>query len=335
MGIALTGVTPAATRLSLIKFGDSTPATSSLKTISDGAGNDLPFQVSTAAFNFTAAPSYINSASSAGTVNDGFKLFNTTSSSSGSQQFSQSIHWQGQGWKTNATAGSQPIDFRAYVQTYQGTSAPFGYLVFDAQVNNGGYSSTLYLMQGGPGFVIGSSSSIGTQTYNFGPNTSFFAGVPLGVNGGGVAGFPNYGFGSSLRSGMFGSDQSGATYTAFCTNNIERMRFVHGGNASIGGVFTPTAVLHFAAGTDAAGTAPVKLTLGTPLSSTTSEAGAIEYSTISGVPILSIVRDSGIGREAILCGTPTSGSFLTPVINMAIPVVAQDGNTYYLQLTTP
>ena len=47
MGISLTGLTPAATYVSLVKFGDNNAVTTSLKALSDGAGNDLPLQLST------------------------------------------------------------------------------------------------------------------------------------------------------------------------------------------------------------------------------------------------------------------------------------------------
>jgi hypothetical protein len=45
MGISLTGLTPSSTYPSLIKFGDNLGVTATLKTLSDGDGNDLPIQV--------------------------------------------------------------------------------------------------------------------------------------------------------------------------------------------------------------------------------------------------------------------------------------------------
>ena len=59
------------------------------------------------------------------------------------------------------------------------------------------------------------------------------------------------------------------------TNNTERLR-IDGTNGNIGlGVAAPTAVLHMEAGTATAGTAPLKFTAGTNLS--TVENGAVEY----------------------------------------------------------
>jgi len=53
MGISLFGLTPAATYPSLIKFGDNSAISGTLRALSDGLGTDLPIQVSTAGVNFT------------------------------------------------------------------------------------------------------------------------------------------------------------------------------------------------------------------------------------------------------------------------------------------
>ena len=53
MGTSLFNTTPAATYPALIKVGDNTFIDGTLKTLSDGAGNDLPIQVSSTVTNFT------------------------------------------------------------------------------------------------------------------------------------------------------------------------------------------------------------------------------------------------------------------------------------------
>jgi len=53
MGTSLFNTTPAATYPALIKVGDNTSIDGTLKTLSDGAGNDLPIQVSSTVTNFT------------------------------------------------------------------------------------------------------------------------------------------------------------------------------------------------------------------------------------------------------------------------------------------
>jgi hypothetical protein len=47
MGTSLTGLTPATTYDALIKVGDNGPLDGTLKTLSDGLGNDLPLKIST------------------------------------------------------------------------------------------------------------------------------------------------------------------------------------------------------------------------------------------------------------------------------------------------
>ena len=57
MGTSLIGLLPQNTYSGLIKIGDNTAINSTLKTVSDGAGNDLPMQVSTETVNFTKGAS--------------------------------------------------------------------------------------------------------------------------------------------------------------------------------------------------------------------------------------------------------------------------------------
>jgi hypothetical protein len=54
MGTSLTGLTPATTYDALIKVGDNGPIDGTLKTLSDGLGNNLPMEASTSAINFTS-----------------------------------------------------------------------------------------------------------------------------------------------------------------------------------------------------------------------------------------------------------------------------------------
>jgi hypothetical protein len=53
MGTSLNGLTPAGTYPGLIKTGDNAPIDGTLKTLSDGNGNNLPMEVSTTGVNFT------------------------------------------------------------------------------------------------------------------------------------------------------------------------------------------------------------------------------------------------------------------------------------------
>lgn len=77
------------------------------------------------------------------TVTDGLLLTNTTQAAAGAQQYSPAVHWTGQGWKTNATAASQSVDFRSYVVPVEGTTAPSGTWTLESSVNGGAFGAAL------------------------------------------------------------------------------------------------------------------------------------------------------------------------------------------------
>jgi hypothetical protein len=67
MGISLNGLTPAGTYPGLIKTGDNTAISGTPKVLSDGNGNNLPMEVSTAGVNLTGSPT-VNSVAIANTT---------------------------------------------------------------------------------------------------------------------------------------------------------------------------------------------------------------------------------------------------------------------------
>lgn len=81
------------------------------------------------------------------TSTDGLLLTNTTAAAVGAQQYSPRLHLTGQGWKTNATAASQTVDFIAEIQPLQSTVSPKPVLVVSSQANAGGYSPLIYIVQ--------------------------------------------------------------------------------------------------------------------------------------------------------------------------------------------
>ncbi len=74
-------------------------------------------------------------------TNKGLLLENTTAAAAGAQQISPAIAWKGRGWKTNATAASQSVDFRSYLLPVQGTANPLGRLIFQSSVNAGSFTT--------------------------------------------------------------------------------------------------------------------------------------------------------------------------------------------------
>lgn len=83
------------------------------------------------------------------TSTDAILLENTTAATVGAQQWSPRLHWRGQGWKTNATAASQTVDWIAELVPTQGTANPSAELRFSYQTNGGGYVRSVSLVDAG------------------------------------------------------------------------------------------------------------------------------------------------------------------------------------------
>ena len=84
-----------------------------------------------------------DSLGSSQTVSSGLALVNRTAAADSAQQISPALRWSGSGWKTDSTAASQRVDFRAYAVPVQGTAAPTGYLAFESSINGGGYTNLM------------------------------------------------------------------------------------------------------------------------------------------------------------------------------------------------
>ena len=83
------------------------------------------------------------------TSTDGVVVTDITAATSGNQKWSPRVRWTGQGWKTNATAGSQEVDAIAEIQPVQGTANPSFNWVLSGQINGGGYAPLLTVPSGG------------------------------------------------------------------------------------------------------------------------------------------------------------------------------------------
>jgi hypothetical protein len=103
--------------------------------------------------NFTAAQALTlsnaqaqtNTVTGLGTTTlPGLQVTNTTAAAAGAQQYSPSVRWTGQGWKTTATAASQAVDFRAYVIPVQGTTNPSSYWTLESAINAGVFTANQF-----------------------------------------------------------------------------------------------------------------------------------------------------------------------------------------------
>lgn len=86
----------------------------------------------------------------ANTSGDGLVLNDPTAASAGNQQNSPRLRLTGQGWKTNATAASQTVDWTIENKPLVGPANPQTQLVFSSQVNGGGYVPTFTVQYNGP-----------------------------------------------------------------------------------------------------------------------------------------------------------------------------------------
>lgn len=70
----------------------------------------------------------------------GLTLENLTAATAGNQKYSPALVWTGQGWKTNATAASQTVQYAAQLIPIEGAANPDATLIFYKQINGGGWS---------------------------------------------------------------------------------------------------------------------------------------------------------------------------------------------------
>jgi len=101
------------------------------------------------------------------TQDDGYGVAvrNTTAAAAGAQQYSPPMRWEGQGWKTDATAASQSVEFRAYIVPVQGTANPTGYLLLESSVNAASYAGPFTFSTVG-GLSVGSATEMAAGVIN-------------------------------------------------------------------------------------------------------------------------------------------------------------------------
>lgn len=124
---------------------------------SAATGNYLTFGSSTDGLSFTdvrfqvaASGAMTQTQLALGTTTQsGLLLRNTTTAAAGAQQVSPATRWTGQGWKTNSTAASQPVDFLAYVLPIQGASSASGEWRLDSSIGGVPFSNIFKITTAG------------------------------------------------------------------------------------------------------------------------------------------------------------------------------------------
>lgn len=158
---------------------------SSLKFRGESGGNNTLAILG--ANTFTALQT-VNLTALGTTPSSGATLTNTTAAAAGAQQVSPSLTWSGQGWKTNATAASQTVNWRSYVLPIQGAANPTSAWKLDYDNGAGAYTQGLtYTPGGSPSLTLGGTGAAGIVSigvdYN---NTSLsFSSNTLALSAGG------------------------------------------------------------------------------------------------------------------------------------------------------
>lgn len=139
-----------------------------------GAFNPAIDNVFTATQSITIAPA-------ANTVVNGLELKDTTAAPvNGSQQFSPALYFLGNGRKTNATAASQPVEFRIVDIPIEGGAVPSGSLAIDANVNSTGWTRYFNFYSGGGLGVGGAAANPGLGVVNVATGLRIGGSAPSG-----------------------------------------------------------------------------------------------------------------------------------------------------------
>ncbi len=154
----------------------------------------------------------------ANTSADGLALADTTAATAGNQQYSPRLRLTGQGWKTNATAASQTLDFITELVPVQGAANPVPTLNTSVQVNGGGYVNFMSLAYGGTANLAAQPAD-STQRFMVLQNSTGRA--LYGVDSGGAV------YAWALTGGtLFGT--ASTNNVDFYANNINALSIING-----------------------------------------------------------------------------------------------------------
>ena len=147
---------------------------------------------------------------------NGILLANATAAIAGTQSISPGLVWQGNGWKTDATAASQDVRFRADVLPVVGTANPTGKWQLKSSINGAAYATAMIVTN--DGIITTDGSTLNTISITATGN------VVLN-NGGNVA-----------AGGQYTGNGTSTTYTYRTTDagSDQSMKFVTSGSTTAG-----------------------------------------------------------------------------------------------------
>lgn len=257
------------------------------------------------------------------TSTDGDVIQNTTAAANNTQQWSPRTRWIGQGWKTNATAGTQTVYWRAEVIPYQDTTSPDAGLTFTPNINSADQTPITFCNVGtaGTGVTINLDSA-----------------KSCAVNGPGSGGATGLGF---LNAGnIFGLFANTILHATLHTNGMTLLSPASAiiGTSSIGSSTTGDVSLQrdaagllsvyngTAPGTTAANYRDFKLRhlVGNTVDAVAAGTGISTTPTISGTTILGSVA---IPSSAITINTIFTVTFATAFNGAPNCMVVQNGGT--------
>jgi len=214
---------------------------------------------------------YINFAQNSVTQSDanGLILANTTAAQVGVQSITPAIVWQGNGWKTTATAASQDVRFRADVLPVQGGAAPSATWQLASSINGGAYTNRLTVTSAGTttgssavfNFISSNSTQTSSDLYVADGGTSTTTSQALFAIGGTTTAFrillrgstnqalaANVTYAGLTLGNMSVTEASSGTHTLICSVGIRPMTITAGAAA-----VTNTATLYIEDAASASG----------------------------------------------------------------------------------
>lgn len=153
------------------------------------------------------------------TTTDGVVIENTTNAAAGAQQISPSLRLRGRGWKTNTTAGSQPVDWNFDVLPVQGSASPSSNLRIRSATNGGAFVDALEIQNSILGTSIPRIKTYGVLDVNVDGNNATLGTIDhisLRNPTGSRIHQSNY-FGSTIKNGW--TYESNGTIRAWMLNN--------------------------------------------------------------------------------------------------------------------